>query len=344
MLVALAAAAWLVWRYLRGESEMDARERALKGVPDWFVEIARNRAKHKHVAIVAETGAGKSTLQRALFKECRPDELVVIVDPNYALGDWGGQEVPVVGAGNNWDEVEFFLEYADKWRQHRYQDRAAGRFGHPKVRLFVNEFTQIMREKPKLAKQFILRQLQSGREAGFSLTFVVHTDTGAGLNLVGEKGDALSNATLIYLGDKAYRACPASRTFMLDRAAKPGLIRYKGQLLPVDLAFDILYDEVPVPDCQILSLLEVVELVENGEDLCRWPPARFEAKESAALEEFHSESEFTQQETITEPVSDGFLSKMGRDAVLLARNYPEKASFGCLLLLLWFFLEVVKRH
>lgn len=168
-----------------------------------------------HIAVIGDTGSGKTTIGEALIRLLSGDGCVV--DPKWHVGKWGG--LPSVGIDDDagYTHIEQGLKAVFK----EFLARRVYKRDHPDV-LFTHlwlvwdEINDTM-EEVKGAGLWLRRLLRVAREYNVHCLFFPQSDRVQALGLEGH-GDAKKNVLWIYLGDDARTIV---KTFVKQKQMSP---------------------------------------------------------------------------------------------------------------------------
>lgn len=158
-----------------------------------IVPVDLRSLRFHHLMILAPTGFGKSTLVGYLLDNL-PGE-TVIVDPHSTPRTWG--DLPVVGMGRNYSEVEEFLGVLLKEMNSRYERRMAGDETYSTINVVVDEFPAIAKSiDPKKFKETVQTLLCEARKVNMKLILL---SQGKSVKTIGLEGQSelLENLTVI---------------------------------------------------------------------------------------------------------------------------------------------------
>lgn len=154
-----------------------------------------------HLVLVGESGAGKSTMARAIVSESLKVGDVAIVDPHGRSTDWFG--LKVVGAGRNYHEIDQFFKGTLANMSNRYKQYEIGQNDFTRLTIVIDETTSIA-QKCEMWQQFFSDVSCEGRKVEIRLIVLIHGKGVRTLNLEGQ-GDLRHNLQFIYLGKHAVK-------------------------------------------------------------------------------------------------------------------------------------------
>lgn len=204
-----------------------------------------NLSKETHVAIIGESGSGKSYLAQHLINTTYPDSASIIaLDTDAKPGEWG--VIKVVGGQVNVSEIK--AQMLDDLEELKTRGEARGRgedVGGDVVRI-VEEFStldaeiqdnQDTKSKQTISNKWLKQMLRRGRKYNMTAWLVSQEFSVEALGIKGE--GALRKAfTVCYLGKQAYAQLNKTDKDhevlkqWLDSQERPCLVDVGGQLMP----------------------------------------------------------------------------------------------------------------
>lgn len=158
-----------------------------------------------HLILIGESGAGKSTMARAIVGESQKLGDVAIVDPHGRSSDWFG--LKVIGAGRNYGEIDQFFKGTLANMSNRYKDYEKGCNTFTRLTIVIDETTSIAK-KCEIWEQFFSDVSCEGRKVEIRLIVLIHGKGVRTLSLEGQ-GDLRHNLQFIYLGKHAVKQVPS---------------------------------------------------------------------------------------------------------------------------------------
>lgn len=120
-----------------------------------------------HLLLVGFSGGGKTTLMHALaMRLVRGGHTVIVLDPDAAPGLWRG--CTVVGAGDNWPQMQQVIKKLHSEVVYRRQLRARGQRDFEDIYVLVDEYADV-HDNCEQARPFVEDLLRRGRKLGIHL-------------------------------------------------------------------------------------------------------------------------------------------------------------------------------
>lgn len=226
-------------------------------------------ASAHHIMAIGNTGAGKSTLVKYIVQTYCQDASLMILDPHAGYGDWG--DIPVIGQGQNYQQIAEAFEFLMKTMKERYQVRATQRKAKfDKLFVVVDEFAAIASSTKGLS-EIALRIAMEGRKVEIVLCLLAQGESVKSLKIEGQS-EMKQNFTFIRLG--SFAKAQAKRLGLEALAAKYDRYCFvEDQLAPLpDLAeFELsmaVSEETPQPKLSPAATVPpvVVDEAESLED------------------------------------------------------------------------------
>lgn len=152
-----------------------------------------------HVAIIGETGSGKTTMAEAVMRSI--DGRLFVLDPNHEPGKWGGIDAVTTDDEDGYGPLDdgaraVFAEMRDRVIRKRRGEPASER-----LNVFWDEVNDHM-EESKDAGVILRRLVKRGRSYAMKVFIFPQSKRVASLGLEGH-GDTVMNLAWVYLGDQA---------------------------------------------------------------------------------------------------------------------------------------------
>ena len=179
-----------------------------------------------HLFIYGPSGSGKTVFAQHLIAS-RAGQ-VVVLDPKWQVGKWGGAPAACVDAAGSYAPIDataaqLLAEFRRRLRLHQQGQTAAP------LTVVIDELPDLNDACPNVRALF-LALLRMGRELQMR---VVALSTGRGVEDLGLKGrgDARRSLVTVRLGGAAVELRPE-----LARLPRPAVLELRGQSIPLDVA------------------------------------------------------------------------------------------------------------
>lgn len=192
---------------------------------DWLNVVTKQAA---HVRIVGPSGSGKSTLAQAIATQL-PGKLVII-DPVWRPGNWGGLPAVTVSADQSYTAIDATLKGLLSEMKRRQSLLQQGVDDFEPLTIIFDEVPDTVSELPDTAGLFIRRMGQRGRHSKMRLIGIGQSDRVESWG-IGGYGDVAESFTTIYLGSKALEKMPG-----LIGQQYVAVLEWLGELHPIDLS------------------------------------------------------------------------------------------------------------
>jgi len=192
---------------------------------DWWPAMQDTPDELPHVAVLAPTGAGKSTLMEALART-RGGQ-VVVIQPNRKRGEWDGIPVAECDDDGGYTAIAAMLQTI---RAEFARRGGAMKHGDPGPWLTVvwDEVPLCMRKLKDIAPDLVIDLISAGRPRKMRAILGSTSDRVGALGLEGF-GDLLFSCAIIRLGTFAVQVEPVT-----GRATYPTTVDVQGKRIPVE--------------------------------------------------------------------------------------------------------------
>lgn len=179
-----------------------------------------------HLFVYGPTGSGKTVFAQHLIAS--RDDQVVVLDPKWQVGKWGGAPAHTVDDEGGFAPIDaaaaqLLAEFRRRLRLHKERQVAVP------LTVVIDELPDLNDECPNVRRLF-LALLRMGRELRMRL---VALSTGRGVEDLGlrGRGDARHNLVTVRLGSAATELRPE-----LARLSRPALVEIRGKAVAIDVA------------------------------------------------------------------------------------------------------------
>lgn len=269
-LMVLAIQAFIRYRRDRGqllapihagtnESALELHQNALSVAQDIITDVLTletwwpivNGAETQ-VLVVGESRSGKSVHSLAIMKQRAKTDHIIVFDPHYAAGAWGG--IKVFGAARNFREIDEGFLAIEKLIQARFIElKEVGQWSGPPITIFIDEYPAIA-EGCIHAKRVFLSLLRETLKIGIRLVVLAQDKNVATLGIEGQ-GAVLRVLVKVLLGSFAGHTSegfvkPASIETIkecrpIDNRAIPSMAKADTPVLAYDLDFSGIAVDAP---------------------------------------------------------------------------------------------------
>ena len=179
-----------------------------------------------HLFIYGPSGSGKTVFAQHLIAD--REGMVVVLDPKWQLGKWGGAPAFTVDDEGDYEPIDAAAAQLLTEFRRRLQLHKQGQAAEP-LTVIIDELPDLSDASPHVRKLF-LSLLRMGRELRMRL---VALSTGRGVEDLGLKGrgDARRNLVTVRLGAAAAELRPDMATL-----ARPAVLELRGKAIPIDLS------------------------------------------------------------------------------------------------------------
>lgn len=203
----------------------------LSKVPPLDVATLPDIGRQTHILIVGDTGAGKSTLARAVATNL-PGQ-VEVLDPHAAPGDWLG--LTVIGMGRDYLSVNNAMKNHLNLMDIRYSQRAHGKADFPAFNIICDEFVAIAsRPECDTSTQWFIGLGCEARKVNMRLVLMTQSDDVKSLDIEGQ-GRLRNNFSIVRLGkfaiEYAKKLNPEIMQF-INQQEWPALLNDKPLIVP----------------------------------------------------------------------------------------------------------------
>lgn len=197
----------------------------LLGHAYWWPAMQDTPDELPHVAVLAPTGAGKSTLMEALART-RGGQIVVI-QPNRKRGEWEGIPVAECDDDGGYTAIRAMLQAI---RAEFARRGGAMKYGDPGSWLTIvwDEVPLTMRKLTDIAPDLVIDLISAGRPRKMRAVLGSTSDRVGALGLEGF-GDLLFSCAIIRLGAFAVQVEPVT-----GRTSYPTTVEVQGKIIPVE--------------------------------------------------------------------------------------------------------------
>ncbi len=216
--------------------------------PQPFVPVDLRSMSFHHLMILGPTGFGKSTLTGYLLDNLQGS--TVVVDPHSTPNTWGN--LPVVGMGRNYEEIEEFLGVLMREMDSRYERRMKGDSSYPIINIVVDEFPSVAKSiDSKKFKETVQALLCEARKVNMKLILL---SQGKSVKTIGLEGQSelLENLTIIRGGSFAMaHAKSLTDELLIDwlrQQNRPATVNNDGLLIPDLSAYNPTLNYQPCPE------------------------------------------------------------------------------------------------
>lgn len=213
-----------------------------------FVPCDLRSLSFHHLMILAPTGFGKSTLTGYLLDNLQGS--IVVIDPHATPSTWG--DLPVVGLGRNYEEIEEFLGVLMREMNDRYERRMRGDSSYPTINIVVDEFPSVSKSiDSKKFKEVIQSLLCEARKVNMKLILL---SQGKSVKTIGLEGQSelLENLAIIRGGSFATaHAKSLNDELLIDwlrQQNRPATVNDSGLLIPDLSAYNPILNYQPCPE------------------------------------------------------------------------------------------------
>lgn len=191
----------------------------------WWPAMQDTPDELPHVAVLAPTGAGKSTLMEALART-RGGQIVVI-QPNRKRGEWDGIPVAECDDDGGYTAITAMLqairaEFARRGGAMKHGDPG------PWLTIVWDEVPLTMRKLRDIAPDLVIDLISAGRPRKMRAVLGSTSDRVGALGLEGF-GDLLFSCAIIRLGAFAVQVEPVT-----GRASYPTTVEVQGKIIPAE--------------------------------------------------------------------------------------------------------------
>lgn len=202
-----------------------------------------------HIRLIGPSGWGKSVIAQALASEF--DGKLIIIDPVWKRGNWGGLPAVTVDAGGEFGPIEAALnaiirEMKDRGAHLQTVDNPT----FERLTILFDEVPDTVTELPEQAGLLVRRLGQRGRHGNMHLIGMGQSERVKAWGLEGY-GDAAENFATIYLGSKAIKRLPEH---LRDVQAYPAVLEWRGKEIPIDTTQVLRLSQRPISLNRILNL------------------------------------------------------------------------------------------